>query len=204
MSDAKPANPKSPARFGATELRRLGRYLQEQRKAAGLTLRSLSERAEVGVASIRALEAGRSSPSLTVVLRVVDALGMTIDQVAAEAMTAGARVVVTRATNSHGPAGQWLSEGLEDATLDAHRMELAPGARYKPQGSLSDAPSLCMVIDGMLIATTGKADRVRLSAGDIYLAQPGEVQSWSNTGTDPTHLICVADRRPRDDGKKQA
>jgi len=203
MRDSKPAQSEDPNRFGAIELRRLGRYLHEQRKATGLTLRSLSERAEVGVASIRALESGRSSPSLTTVLRVVGALGVTIDRAVAVATTAGARVVVTRGAGPHGPGGQRLSEGLEDATLDACRFELAPGALYKLPNTLSDSPSFCMVIDGTLIAARGKANRVRLGAGDVYLARPGEVQTWANTGTGPAHLICVADRTPRDDETRQ-
>lgn len=202
MRDPSPVQSEDPVRFGAAELRRLGRYLHEQRKAAGLTLQILSERAEVGVASIRALEAGRTSPSLTTVLRVVGALGLTIDRVVAEAMATDARVVVTRAAKLHGQAGQSLSEGLEDATLNARRVELAPGGLYKLPSSLSEAPSFCMVINGTLVAATGKADRVRLSAGDSYLARPGEVQAWANTGTEPAHLICVSDRTPRDNGTR--
>ncbi len=199
MSNSKSVGLEGPVRFGSGELRKLGRYLLEQRKAAGLTLRLLSERAEVSVASIRAMEAGRTSPSLTTVLRVVSALGVTIDRAVSEAMAANARVVVTRATDRHGPMGQPLSEGLEDATLDARWVELAAGTLCALPAVLSDTPSFCMVIDGTLVATTGKSDRVRLSTGDSYLAQAGEVQAWANTGTGPTHLICVADRTPRGD-----
>ena len=88
MRDTKSAPSEKTLPFGPSELCRLGRYLCDQRKAAGLTLRVLSERAEVGVTSIRALEAWRSSLSLTTVLRVVGALNITIDRVVAEAMIA--------------------------------------------------------------------------------------------------------------------
>ena len=203
MSNPKSAPTEDPVRFGASELRRLGRYLLEQRKAAGLTLRLLSDRAEISVASIRAMEAGRTSPSLTTVLRVVSALGLTIDRVVAEALTKGARVVVTRASSAHGPSGHPLSEGLEDATLEARQMEIAPRALQKVPTSLSDAPSFCMVIDGTLVVAKGKAERVRLEAGDSYLARAGEVQTWANTGAESAHLICVADRTLRDDGTRQ-
>ena len=69
--------------------------------------------------------------------------------------------------------------------------------------SLSKAPSFCMVIDGTLFVVKGNTDRVRLDAGDSYLSGPGEVQAWANTGTRAAHLICVADRTPRDDGTRK-
>ncbi|SEP16929.1 Helix-turn-helix domain-containing protein [Salinihabitans flavidus] len=205
MRESKSDQPENPDRFGPAELRRLGQYLQKQRTGSGLTLRGLSERAEVGVASIRALEAGRSSPSLTTVLRVVGALGVTIDRAVAEATTAGAQVTVTRRSEGpYSPDGQRLSDGLEDAKLDARRVEVAPGALYKLPDALSNVPSFCMVIDGTLAVARASADRVPLDAGDSYLAQPGEVQAWANTGTASAHLIYVADRTPRDDETRQS
>jgi transcriptional regulator with XRE-family HTH domain len=203
VPETEPAPSENTFRFGAPELRRLGRHLCDQRKAAGLTLRVLSERSEVGVASIRALEAGSSSPSLTIVLRVIGALGLTIDQVVAEAMTADTRVVVTRKTVPDGAPVQALSKGLEKATLDACRMEIAQDAVCKTPVSLAAAPSFCMVIAGTLTAVTQSSDRIRLNAGDSYHAAPGEVQTWANTGTGSAHLICVADKTPRDDTTRQ-
>jgi y4mF family transcriptional regulator len=59
-------------------LHQLGRLSRERRLALGLTQRDLADLAGVGVSSVRALEGGRETMSLAVMLRICDALGLAL------------------------------------------------------------------------------------------------------------------------------
>lgn len=179
-------------RFGKTDLQQLGRYLRARRTATGLTLRRLSELSEVSVASLRALEAARSSPSLISVLNVADALGLTIDEAIQGALTTGKRVVVTRAAS--GPDIE-LTQGLNDPALEARIITLNPGELLTVPANLRDAPSLCVVLEGVLIASRNKSKREKLVRGDAYHARPDLIMSWANAGANAVRLLFVADRR---------
>ena len=191
-----------PTRFGEAEIRRLGRYLQRERKALDLTLRKLAELSGVSVASIRALEAGRSSPSLTTVMSVVGALGTSIDKVIANIDIGENRVVVTRAAEQVDTEGYNLSEGLIDAALRGKILAVAPGTQNQVPDEIANAPSLCMVIGGVVVVTLEDSDRIKLLPGDTYHAQAGKVQAWVNPGKKPTHLICVTDNTRRRSNSK--
>lgn len=59
-------------------LSEFGTYVVERRIALGLTQQDVADLADVGLSSVRTLEGGRSSPTLTVTLRILDALGLTL------------------------------------------------------------------------------------------------------------------------------
>ncbi|MGX1812046.1 helix-turn-helix domain-containing protein [Nocardia sp. NPDC055321] len=55
-----------------------GASITERRLALRLTQLDLADLADVGLSSVRNLEAGRTSPTLTTSLRILDALGLTL------------------------------------------------------------------------------------------------------------------------------
>ncbi|WP_081594345.1 helix-turn-helix domain-containing protein [Nocardia brasiliensis] len=55
-----------------------GALTAERRRSLGLTQLDLADLADVGVSSVRTLEAGQTSPTLTITLRILDALGLTL------------------------------------------------------------------------------------------------------------------------------
>jgi transcriptional regulator with XRE-family HTH domain len=57
----------------------LGELLVEHRKAAGLSQRTLAERAGLMQATVSHLETGRTSPTLHTIERYASALGLEID-----------------------------------------------------------------------------------------------------------------------------
>jgi predicted transcriptional regulator len=50
----------------------------QRRRTLGLTQLDLADLADVGVSSVRTLEAGQLSPTLAITLRILDALGLTL------------------------------------------------------------------------------------------------------------------------------
>lgn len=189
-----PPDDPPPQHFGTADLRRLGFHLRARRETAGLSLRQLSACCGVSVASISALERARSSPGLGIVVSVAQALGLSIDAAVEEACRLPRRVNVTRAPLTRGKGAYRLSCSLEDAALNAAIITLAPGAIGPLPGDLAAAPTLCLVLEGEIIASQGNARRVRLAAGDAYHARAGEVSSWANGGGVPGRLLCVAQR----------
>ncbi|WP_084494962.1 helix-turn-helix domain-containing protein [Nocardia shimofusensis] len=59
-------------------LSEFGTYVVERRLTLGLTQQDVADLADVGLSSVRTLEGGKSSPTLTVTLRILDALGLTL------------------------------------------------------------------------------------------------------------------------------
>ena len=59
-----------------TEIKKMGTFLQEQRKARGYTQESFSEALEVNVNTIKYIEQGRRSPSLEMLLKICGQLDL--------------------------------------------------------------------------------------------------------------------------------
>ncbi|MCP2290666.1 helix-turn-helix domain-containing protein [Nocardia amikacinitolerans] len=55
-----------------------GGFIAARRRTLELTQLDVADLADVGVSSVRNLEAGRTSPTLAVALRILDALGLTL------------------------------------------------------------------------------------------------------------------------------
>jgi len=183
-----------PARFGKSDLQQLGSYLRDKRKALGLTMRQLSDLSGVSSASISAMETARSSPSLTSVLNIVQALGLRLDETLEEAVRSKKRAVISRAGAGKKEQSRHLSAQLADARLDAQLVTLPPGGMLSVPDDIGNAPSLCMAIEGVVITSLNDARRIKLDAGDAYRAQAGKVSAWANAGSATSRLLCVTDR----------
>jgi y4mF family transcriptional regulator len=83
---------RNKARIGS--LTAVGRLLADRRHAMCLTQADLADLAGVGISSVRALEAGRTSVTLDIALRVLDALGLAAAVGPRPALRAAAEAVV--------------------------------------------------------------------------------------------------------------
>ena len=70
--------PRRRSRAEMGPLLSFGTFIAERRRTLGLTQIDLSDLADVGVSSVRTLEAGQTSPTLAITLRILDALGLTL------------------------------------------------------------------------------------------------------------------------------
>lgn len=70
--------PSGPRRRRKDDLTDTGRLVADRRLALGLTQVELAELAGVGLSSVRTLEAGSDAMTLTVVIAVLDALGLAV------------------------------------------------------------------------------------------------------------------------------
>jgi transcriptional regulator with XRE-family HTH domain len=182
-------------RFSKRDLGRLGKFLSAHRQAAGMTLRSLATRSGVSLGTIRALEAGRSNPSLATVLAVVEVLGVSLDRMMAALRSEEAdTAVVIRAGG--GEAG--FPRVLRGAVLRPQFLEL-PG---KDLDQLIDAearhPAFGMVLSGRVTPLRAEGSSLRLESGDAWHAEAGTVRAWDGAGSGSAHLFHVMDTRNDD------
>ncbi|MFI6867117.1 helix-turn-helix domain-containing protein [Nocardia sp. NPDC050406] len=70
--------PRRRARSETGPLAPFGAFVAQRRHALGLTQLDVAILADVGVSSVRTLEAGQTSPTLAITLRILDALGLTL------------------------------------------------------------------------------------------------------------------------------
>ncbi|NUS43457.1 MAG: helix-turn-helix transcriptional regulator [Mycobacteriaceae bacterium] len=94
-------SPRRSSRREVGSLADFGAFTAARRRTLDLTQRDLADLADVGISSVRTLEAGHTSLTLAVTLRIMDALGLTlvaIPPVDARALTNAAGL---RATGTH-------------------------------------------------------------------------------------------------------
>ena len=154
------------------EIRRIGRQLRLLREKSGRSLSQLAEAAGLSERAVRELEAGRTNPSLTTVVGIVDALGVSLDEVVAAARSDPAA--------SHTPAAAILQGDVDlSAQLPRPRMQ----ARLVRLGSLEigrDAPSAAVfahVLAGAVHVNIDGEDAT-LRPGDSLHAQAGVPRTW--------------------------
>ena len=89
-----PSAPRRRQKFDVGTLRDLARAVADRRLALGLTQADLADLAGVGLASVRGLEAGKSSLSLSVALRILDALGLAVGMADVPIMRSDPRITL--------------------------------------------------------------------------------------------------------------
>lgn len=153
-----------------TETRRIGRQIRLIREKSGRSVGQLAGAAGVSERAVRELEAGRTNPSLRTVVCIVDALGVTLDELVVAARQ-------NRPIASHTPA----SATADDIELSTRLPDARMRARLVRGGGEGDAvpsgPVFGHVLDGKFqIVLDG--EQAALGKGDSFHAQAGVLQSW--------------------------
>ncbi len=137
------------------------------REAMGLSLRDLSERCDVGSATLSQVERGESSPTLAVAARIADGLELTLSQLLR--IDESRHVVVVRrgsgrTSSRPGHEIEELTPPLPGQRADVSRHRLAAGAST---GGAGDPP----------IHEPGSRETVVVLAGTVELTVDGEVHA---------------------------
>lgn len=112
---------------------RLAANLKRLREGRGLSQASLSEESGVPRPTIAHLESGQANPTLSVVLRVAQALGVSVDALV-DSGEVGIRVVGPRALNTKKTAKVKRVQLVEPATLrevEVERIVVKEGGRFR-------------------------------------------------------------------------
>jgi len=177
--------------------------LAELRKLNGLTLEELAQRASLTKSYLSKLERGLSSPTIGTVLKLAEALSVTVDQLISRSsraneilhVKAGDRIPFSPSTERHGYTYEAIAAERPDKAMQPFIM-LPPFTLAEDQPMASHAgEELIFVVSGQMeVLFDGRT--VRMSAGDsLYFNASIPHRSRSVGKVQAQALVVVSDRR---------
>ncbi|WP_214413635.1 helix-turn-helix domain-containing protein [Sphaerisporangium fuscum] len=184
------------------DLLALGRRIQELRHGRSLTLQQLADAADVSVSMLSSVERGQKAPTIVVLSRVADGLGVSLAQLVAR--PDDQRVIVRRAAEQdvvHEPGG-WrrtvLTPVVPGVNFEWIRSTLPPhfdAGRYPAYAPGSH--EYVVVESGTLRLTVGETTLLLGEGDSVYFAADA-VHAYANDGDVPcTYSIAALIMRTR-------
>ncbi len=154
---------------------RLGLRIRERRAELGLTLADVAERASLSVSYLSAVEKGVNLPSLSTLVKITDALGVSIPTVLSE--EGENRVRVGRLPD-RAPALVDLSH--DELQLRAQVLRAPPASSGEVALPTKDHDLFLYVFEGDLSVTLSDQSRVELGSGDALDARSEPRITWES------------------------
>ncbi len=187
-----PSSPSRGPRPGVPgEMAETLRGLREERR---ISLRELARRSGISVNALSQIERGLSSPSVSTLYRLVDALGVPITAVFG-ATPRREQIVYRRAEDRSRlplPAGRWEGLGGEDfaGRVQPFVLTLDPGGDSGPDAMLHTGHEFVLCLAGQLeYQIEGRAYSLR--AGDSLLFAARQRHTWRNPGTEQAQALIL-------------
>ncbi|MFB9833543.1 helix-turn-helix domain-containing protein [Actinoallomurus acaciae] len=184
------------------ELVTLGRRIQGLRRDRSLTLQQLAEAADVSVSMLSSVERGQKAPTIVVLARIAEGLGVPLADLVAE--PDGTRIIVRRAADQEraDEPGGWrrtiLSPVVPGVNFEWIRTTLPPdcdAGRFPAYAPGSH--EYIAVESGTLRLTIGDTS-VDLGAGDSAYFAADVTHAYANEGSVPcTYHVAALVMRPR-------
>jgi XRE family transcriptional regulator, regulator of sulfur utilization len=183
------------------ELGELGARIQTLRRDRGLTLQELAEAGAVSASMLSSVERGRKAPTIVVLARIADGLGVPLDGLI---VGDGSRVIVRRAGQQDvidEPAGwrrEILTPVIPGVNFEWIRTTLPPGVDPGPFPAYAAGSHEFVVVEaGTLQLTIGSEDFV-LHAGDSVYFPADTTHRYANAGGVPcVYYVAALIMRPR-------
>jgi transcriptional regulator with XRE-family HTH domain len=183
------------------ELGELGARIQTLRRDRGLTLQELAEAGAVSASMLSSVERGRKAPTIVVLARIADGLGVPLDGLI---VGDGSRVIVRRAGQQDvidEPAGwrrEILTPVIPGVNFEWIRTTLPPGVDPGPfPADAAGSHEFVVVEAGTLQLTIGSED-FALHAGDSVYFPADTTHRYANAGGVPcVYYVAALIMRPR-------
>ena len=183
------------------ELGELGARIQALRRDRGLTLQELAEAGAVSASMLSSVERGRKAPTIVVLARIADGLGVPLGELIAGDVR---RVVVRRAGQQDvvdEPAGwrrEILTPVIPGVNFEWIRTTLPPGVDPGPFPAYAAGSHEFVVVEaGTLQLTIGSED-FTLHAGDSVYFPADTMHRYANAGGVPcVYDVAALIMRPR-------
>ncbi|MDO9541825.1 MAG: XRE family transcriptional regulator [Kiritimatiellia bacterium] len=185
----------------------IGRNIRHLRQEAGLTLTALSHKAKMTKSTLSKIETGRVSAPISTLLRIAEAMEVTISEFFMEE-AANPSFVLTRKgrgrlTSRDG--SQWgysyeaLALEMKYKIGEPFLLSIQPG---DPKGQFQHGgQEFIYMLSGRMIFTVGE-QVLRLNPGDSLYFDPTHVHTTQVLGKQPARFICVfLQNLPRQHGK---
>jgi len=175
----------------------LGTLLRRQRKAKGLTLRSVAEKAGVSEGFLSQVENSVKSPSLESLMNICAALEINPGEVMTQLSNHRPRVVISRSEWDEvdvphtGFATRRFRAPEERTLIDGAVLFIEPGASIPVRKNIKNGQEILCVLEGSLELVQGE-DRVSLGQGDaVHFFAQLQGQRVTNPGRDPAVALWV-------------
>jgi transcriptional regulator with XRE-family HTH domain len=177
---------------------RFGAKLRVARKARGLTIQQVADASGVTKGFVAQVERDETSPSVSTLLRICDAIGIAVgalfDAPRGDLVRAAER---TRIDFGGIDVVDWLLSPGPDAPLQVILSEIAPGGGGGDEPyTLACDHEFVLVLSGALRLTIGERAH-DLAAGDAMTFSPRAPHAWGNASADePATVLWVLSPSP--------
>jgi len=183
------------------ELGELGARIQARRRDRGLTLQELAEAGGVSASMLSSVERGRKAPTIVVLARIADGLGVPLGELIAGARS---RVVVRRAGQQDvidEPAGwrrEILTPVIPGVNFEWIRTTLPPGVDPGPFPAYAAGSHEFVVVESGTLRLTAGPEDFTLHAGDSLYFPADTMHRYANPGGVPcVYYVAALIMRPR-------
>lgn len=178
---------------------RTGRAVKQQREAAGLSLRMLAERSGVSSSMISDIERGAKSPTVTTLVRLAQALGISAAALVDGGITPESRIRIIR--HGDGAAGEqpvpWESLGpsMLGSRIDFVRYHIPPTTVLGPSAAHPAGTVEHVYVAAGTIRVTVGEETADLSAGDSCSCRTDVPHGVENSDPSTEALIYLVVER---------
>jgi transcriptional regulator with XRE-family HTH domain len=148
---------------------RTGRAVKQRRDAAGFSLRMLAARSGISSSMISDIERGTKSPTVTTLVRIARALGISAAALVGEGTGPASRIAILRRGEAAGgehPA-RWTSLGpAGPSRIDFTRYQIPPSTVLGPAAAHASGTVEHMHVAAGTVRVTVGDEMAELSAGD--------------------------------------
>lgn len=179
----------------ATLAAEIGTRIRGSRTALGWTLDQLAEQAGISRRMLVNVEQGAANPSIVTLLRLSEALGITVTELVEPPETEN--LTITRAGSGaalwhgeHGGEGVLIASARTPDAVELWTWQLAAGETRTSEPHPTGTRELLHVTAGTLTITVGD-ECAELNAGDA-LALPGDLpHAYANETSKPAHFTMA-------------
>lgn len=189
-------------------LKELGHSIQALRHERGLTLNTLAEEASVSISMLSSVEHGQKAPTIVVLNRIADGLGVPLTQLVAA--PGENRVIVRRAAEQEAldEPGGWrrtiLSPVVPGVNFEWVRSTLPPHCEADEFPAYAPNSHEYIVVESGTLQFTIGDDVFDLDAGDSIYFAADVIHRYGNATSNPcTYYVAALIMRPRGGRAKQ-
>ncbi|WP_327290410.1 helix-turn-helix domain-containing protein [Streptomyces sp. NBC_01198] len=184
------------------ELVALGAHIQGLRRDRGLTLQQLAEAADVSVSMLSSVERGQKAPTIVVLARIADGLGVPLVDLVAQ--PDDTRIIVRRAADqdSIDEPGGWrrtiLTPVVPGVNFEWIRTTLPPDCDAGRFPAYAPGSHEYIVVESGTLRLTIDDTSLDLSEGDSAYFAADVTHAYANAGPGPcTYYVAALVMRPR-------
>ena len=187
----------------------IGRNIRRLREETGLTLTALSQKAKMTKSTLSKIETGRVSAPISTLLRLAEAMAVTISEFFVEEETnpqfvltrKGQGKLTSRDGSQLGYAYEALALEMKYKIGEPFLLTIKPG---DPKGTFQHGGhEFIYMLSGKMLFTVGD-HALHLNPGDSLYFDPTHVHTTQVAGKQPARFVCVfMQNMPKKYGKEQ-